>query len=103
LAAILGLFINEQNECHHVAVSPIVDMDGNNKWLAALVSEMMGTFFFVFLFMLSTDTKTQFSKDKVINCFIIASSYVAARLMSGGTLVTGLNISSYETHLVDGV
>ena len=46
--------------------------------------------------MLSTDTKTQFSKDKVINCFIIASSYCAARLMSGGTLVTGLNISSYE-------
>jgi hypothetical protein len=46
--------------------------------------------------MLSTDVKTQFSKDKVINCFIIASSYCAARLMSGGTLVTGLNISSYE-------
>ena len=60
-----------------------------------MISEMMGTFFFVFLFMLSTDVKTQFSKDKVINCFIIASSYVAARLMSGGTLVTGLNTSTY--------
>ena len=57
---------------------------------------MMGTFFFVFLFMLSTDVKTQFSKDKVINCFIIASAYVAARLMAGGTLVTGLNISTYQ-------
>ena len=61
-----------------------------------MISEMMGTFFFVFLFMLSTDVKTQFSKDKVINCFIIASSYVAARLMSGGSLVTGLNISTYQ-------
>ena len=97
MAAILGLFINEQNACHHVAVSPIVDKSGNNKWLAALISEMIGTFIFVFLFMLSTDSKTQFSKDKVINCFIIASSYCAARLMSGGTLVTGLNISTYES------
>jgi len=93
LAAVLGFFINEQNHCDHIAVSPIVDKDGESKWLAAMISEMMGTFFFVFLFMLSTDVKTQFSKDKVINCFIIASSYVAARLMSGGTLVTGLNIS----------
>jgi glycerol uptake facilitator-like aquaporin len=41
--------------CHHVAVSPIVDKSGNNKWLAALISEMIGTFIFVFLFMLSTD------------------------------------------------
>jgi hypothetical protein len=57
---------------------------------------MIGTFIFVFLFMLSTDSKTQFSKDKVINCFIIASSYCAARLMAGGTLVTGLNISTYK-------
>jgi len=39
--------------------------------------------------MLSTDKKTQFSNDKVINCFIISSSYVAARLMAGGCLVTG--------------
>ena len=45
--------------------------------------------------MLSTDQKTQFSKDKVINCFIIASAYVGARLMCGGTLVTGLNVSAY--------
>lgn len=46
--------------------------------------------------MLATDPKTQFSKDKVINCLIIASSYCAARLMAGGTLVTGLNTSSYQ-------
>ena len=60
------------------------------------MSEAVGTFIFVFLFMLSTDPKTQFSKDKVINCFIIAAAYCAARLMSGGTLVTGLNVSNYE-------
>ena len=38
--------------------------------------------------MMATDKKTQFSDDKVINCFIIAASYVAARLMCGGELVT---------------
>jgi len=63
---------------------------------------MVGTFIFVFLFMLSTDKKTQFSKDKVINCFIIASAYVASRLMAGGTLVTGMNISTYPEHTTDG-
>lgn len=85
-----------------MAVSPIVDRDGENKNFAALISEIVGTFFFVFLFALATDPKTQFSKDKVINCFIIASSYCASRLMAGGTLVTGLNLSAYETHEVDG-
>jgi hypothetical protein len=43
---------------------------------------------FVFIFMLCTDKKTQFSTDKVVNCFIMSSAYVSARLMSGGTLVT---------------
>lgn len=63
---------------------------------------MTGTFIFVFLFMLSTDKKTQFSKDKVINCFIIASAYVASRLMAGGTLITGMNISHYKEYTSDG-
>jgi len=40
--------------------------------------------------MLCTDKKTQFSEDKVVNCFIMSSAYVAARLMAGGTLVTTL-------------
>ena len=95
MAALLGSFINESNACHHVAVSPIIDSEGDSKWLAVLISEAFGTFIFVFLFMLCTDTKTQFSKDKVINCFIISSAYVGARLMCGGTLVTGLNVSQY--------
>ena len=43
---------------------------------------------FIFLFMLCTDKKTQFSEDKVINCFIMASSYVSARLLAGGTMST---------------
>jgi len=67
------------------------------KWISAVISEMMGTFFFVTLFMISTDKATKFSSDKVINCFIIASSYIASRLLSGGQLVTGINNSTYYT------
>ena len=55
---------------------------------AAFVSECIGAFVFIFLFMMATDKKTQFSDDKVINTFILAASYIAARLMCGGELVT---------------
>jgi hypothetical protein len=53
-----------------------------------LTSEVVASGVFIFLFMLSTDKKTQYSEDKVINCFIMAASYVAARLMGGGGIVT---------------
>ena len=52
------------------------------------VSEVYGSFVFVFLFMICTSKETEFSKDKVINTFITASAYVSARLMCGGNLVT---------------
>jgi len=66
---------------------------------AAFISEAMGAFVFIFLFMMATDKKTQFSNDKVINCFILASSYIAARLLCGGELVTcftRLGVSDYD-------
>jgi len=86
------------NNGHNLAISPFLafveEKNGSSiykyKSFSAIISELVGTFMFVFLFMLCTDKKTQFSEDKVINCFIMASSYVAARLMSGGTLVTCL-------------
>jgi len=55
---------------------------------SALISECAGTAYFVFLIMICTDKKTQFSEDKVINCFIMAASYIASRLMAGGPMVT---------------
>lgn len=85
----------EQSHCHLVAVSPIETLDGDEKYFSVMISEFIGTYVFIFMFMLSTDSKTQFSSDKVINCFIIASAYVGARLMAGGQLVTGLNRSIY--------
>ena len=72
-----------------IAVSPRWDSDDKPKSFSATISELFGSFFFVFMFMLCTDEKTRFSKDKVINCFVIASSYVSARLIGGGELVTG--------------
>lgn len=52
-----------------------------------MISEVVGSFVFIFLFMLCTDKKTQYSNDKVINCFIMSSAYISARLMAGGCFV----------------
>lgn len=61
----------------------------------AMISEATGAFIFIFLFMLCTDKKTQYTEDKVINCFIMSASYCAARLMGAGGLITVLN-ESYQ-------
>lgn len=68
-------------------------INSTTKWFSACGSEIAGTFLFVFMIMICTDKKTQFSSDRVINCFIMASSYVSARLFAGGPLVTVLYIS----------
>lgn len=64
--------------------------DVTYKWFSVWTSEIAGTFLFVFMIMICTDKKTQFSEDKVINCFIMSASFVAARLFAGGQLVTVL-------------
>ena len=69
--------------------TPIVNADQEPKEFAALISEVIGTFALITLFMLSIDPKTQFSVDKVVITFCIAASYIGSRLMSGGTLITG--------------
>ena len=95
LGAVGSVFILGGN----IAVSPVMVADHKSKdefermnhtykGFAVIISELIGSFMFVFLFMLCTDKKTQFSNDKVINCFIMASAYVAARLMAGGSMVT---------------
>ena len=100
IAAAVSIFILEGSS---VAVSPVQSMDKsdyftvagtqiytfNYKNFPAFLSEMIGTFMFVFLFMLCTDKKTQFSEDKVINCFIMASAYVAARLLASVVSLPG--------------
>lgn len=107
IAAILSNFILETQRCHQVLVEPITvgaietktdnkDTTTESKWFAAMTSEVIGTFFFCFLFMLCTDKATQFSKDRVINCFIIAAAFCSSRLLSGGTLVSGIQTNEYK-------
>ena len=107
IAAILSNFILETQKCHLVLVSPITvgandvkdaaaAKETESKWFAAMTSEIIGTFFFCFLFMLCTDKATQFSKDRVINCFIIAAAFCSSRLLSGGTLVSGIQTNTYK-------
>lgn len=55
---------------------------------AAIIAEPLGTFFVAFFYLTQTEEKTTFSKEKAINCFIIAASYVGARAMLSGTTFT---------------
>ena len=59
------------------------------RWVfPALVAEALGSFFVAFFYLTQTEEKTVFSKEKAINCFIIAASYVGARSMLNGTTFT---------------
>lgn len=64
-----------------------------SKWVFdAMVQEILGTFIFVLFFKIVTDERLHFSKENAINCFIIASAYVASRTIVNGA---GFSISSY--------
>ena len=54
----------------------------------AMIAEALGSFFVAFFFLTQTEEKTLFSKEKAINCFIIAASYIGARGMLNGKAVT---------------
>jgi glycerol uptake facilitator-like aquaporin len=56
--------------------------------LGAIIAETIGSFFVAFFYLSQTETQTYFSKEKAINCFIIASSYVGCRAMLNGKTVT---------------
>jgi glycerol uptake facilitator-like aquaporin len=93
--AMISKFLMNQAEGSNLAVSPYLKWDSENKLFEyrnfpALISEFTGSAFFIFIIMICTDKKTQFSEDRVINCFIMASAYVSARLIGGGPLVTTL-------------
>ncbi|MFO0005940.1 MAG: aquaporin, partial [bacterium] len=50
-----------------------------------MMQETIGTFVFVIFYMIVTDERLYFSKESIINCLIIASSYVAARSIVEGS------------------
>jgi glycerol uptake facilitator-like aquaporin len=56
------------------------------------MQEIIGTFIFVLFFKIMTDERLHFSKENAINCFVIASAYVASRqIVNSG----GAGISTY--------
>lgn len=60
----------------------------NQKWIfPAIMQEMCGTFILVFFYLMQSDQSQHFSKEPAINCFIISSSYIAARaIFDGGSV-----------------
>jgi hypothetical protein len=42
------------------------------------------------MFLIYTERETKFSKEKIINVFLLSSAFVGARLMSAGSFNTGI-------------
>ena len=60
-----------------------------NKYaFTAIVMEVLGTFLVTLFYLTQTEEKTQFSKEKAIQCFIIAASYVGARSLCAANHIT---------------
>jgi glycerol uptake facilitator-like aquaporin len=78
---------NDLNTCKHTWIRTNcggVRFFTRTFWAQAMLQEILGTFIFVLFFMMMTDEKMLFSKEKAINCFIIASSYIAAIAIFNG-------------------
>ena len=102
IAALIAKFLLK-GENIELAVTPQINGEINSndfRNTASMISEFVGSFVVIFLFMLCTDKKTQYSQDKVINCFIMSSAYVSARLMAGGAFVA--HLTAYIETEVDG-
>jgi hypothetical protein len=50
-----------------------------------MAQEILGAFIAVLFFMMQTEETMLFSRERALNCFIIASGYVAARAMFYGS------------------
>jgi hypothetical protein len=60
------------------------DLSNGGYVFSNMIAEPLGAFFVTFFYLTQTEEKTMFSKEKAINCFIIASAYVGARGMLAG-------------------
>lgn len=68
---------------HYLEDGKLINYSGST--FASIISEPLGAFFVAFFYLTQTEEKTTFSKEKAINCFIIAAAYVGARGMLSGT------------------
>ena len=91
IAALVSKFLLAgAGEKMNIAPNPFRKADLSYRATPSMISEVVGSFVFIFLCMLCSDKKTQYSQDKVINCFIMSSAYISARLIAGGCFVTHL-------------
>lgn len=88
MALVRHCYLNSTEEevsCFSFACAFNNECDEKVWYFRAIVQEALGSFICVLFFMMQTDEKMFFSREKAINCFIIASSYIAARAMFNGT------------------
>lgn len=72
-------------------LAAIAPMDATEIF-PAMLQESLGAFVLVMFYMMQTDEKMHFSREPAINCFIISSSYIAARTMFNGA---GAAVTNY--------
>lgn len=60
----------------------------SNFIFQAIVAETFGTFIVTLFFLMQTESKTKFSKDKSICCLVTAASYIGARSMLAARRLT---------------
>jgi glycerol uptake facilitator-like aquaporin len=68
-----------------------LEIKTENLWKSMLL-ETIGSFILVFMYLCSTEEKTKFTKDSVLQTMILSSSYLAAMLLAGSK-VEGLRVS----------
>lgn len=59
-----------------------LDVKGED-YIKQIIVEVMGSFFLVFMYLSSTEEKTQFTKDAAVQTIILAGSYLGAMLLAG--------------------
>lgn len=69
---------------------------------SGVLGETLGSFLMVFMYLCSTEEKTKFTKDSVIQTMILASSYLAAMKLSGAN-VTHLGLSPVNPSVAIGM
>ena len=90
LGAVLSWFLLVDDSIFALPTSGVIypnqKADGSNSGFlfSCMIAETLGSFFLTFFYLTQTEEKTMFSKEKAINCFIIASAYVGARGMLAG-------------------
>ena len=62
----------------------VIDLEvAGEDYFKQIIVEVMGSFFLVFMYLSSTEEKTQFTKDAAVQTIILAGSYLGAMLLAG--------------------